>query len=218
MPSRFVPALRFHLLTRFYDPLLRWCFREGRRKRHLIAIDPPASGERVLDVGGGTGTLATMLLAEQPACAVQVVDVDMAMLVQARREARAAPGPLQLVCASADALPFAAGAIDRAFSSLVFHHLSSRAKATSLAELHRVLRPGAPFLLLDFGRPAGPFSRVVSLVGRLFDGLENTADNVSGRLIEMIAAAGFADVRERLAETTLLGVLRYHSARRDEGA
>ena len=42
--SGYVPALRFHLLTRFYDPLVRVFFHEVPRKLRLVAMGPPASG------------------------------------------------------------------------------------------------------------------------------------------------------------------------------
>ena len=123
MPERFVPALRFHFLTRFYDPLLDRFFSDSARKLRLIDLGPPGPGERVLDLGGGTATLARLLLRREPRCRIVVLDVDLAMLVRARGKLASAASSWHLVIASADALPFAATSFDRAFSSLVFHHL-----------------------------------------------------------------------------------------------
>lgn len=37
MPAAgYIPALRYHVLTRLYDPLIRVALREGRFKRRLV--------------------------------------------------------------------------------------------------------------------------------------------------------------------------------------
>jgi ubiquinone/menaquinone biosynthesis C-methylase UbiE len=218
MTARFVPALRFHFLTRFYDPLLDRLFRDTHRKLRLISLGPPAAGERVLDLGGGTATLGRLVLRQQPQCQVVIADIDLAMLVRARHKLAGENGRWLLIRASADALPFADDRFDRAYSSLVFHHLLPPVKTGALAELRRVLRSGAHFLLLDFDRPRDPLMWAVSLVARLLDGWQNTADNFRGHLPQMIASAGFTDVHERRRERTPFGLLAYHVATREAEA
>lgn len=56
-PGHYVPALRFHWLTRFYDPLIRVTLREDRFKALLVEQAVPQPGDRILDLGCGTGTL-----------------------------------------------------------------------------------------------------------------------------------------------------------------
>ena len=216
MSNGYVPALRFHLLTRFYDPLVRYFFREVPRKLRLVAMGPPAAGERVLDLGGGTGTLAGLLLRRRPTCSVVVIDVSLSMLAMARRKLRGHGERARLVCATADALPLATRSVDRAFSSLAFHHFVPAVKLGALAELRRVLRPGGSFLLMDFGRPADPLMWLAATLARSFDGWDNTADNMSGRLVGMIEEAGFSRPREAHRERTVFGVLAYHSATLEE--
>lgn len=54
----YIPALNFHWLTPFYDPVARWLTPETRFKRRMIEQAGISPGSRVLDVGCGTGTLA----------------------------------------------------------------------------------------------------------------------------------------------------------------
>ena len=210
---RFAAALRFRGLTRFYDPLARWFISDVRRKRLLVAQASLRDGERVLDLGGGTGTLALLLLESFPSMRVADVDVDVEMLAQARSKAAGDPRAW-LVAASGDSLPFRAAAFDRAFSTLALHHLTHATKQGALAELRRSLRQGGWFHLLDFGPPAGALMWLLSQPGRLFDGVAATADNFGGRLPAMIVEAGFAAPEELAREASLFGSLVYQRARR----
>jgi demethylmenaquinone methyltransferase/2-methoxy-6-polyprenyl-1,4-benzoquinol methylase len=92
----------------------------------------------VLDVGGGTGRVASRLLAV--ARGVVVVDPSEAMLRQTRPE----PG-LHQVRAVAEALPFPNGAFPRIVVVDAFHHFASRPAATR--ELWRVLAPGGRLIV-----------------------------------------------------------------------
>jgi ubiquinone/menaquinone biosynthesis C-methylase UbiE len=62
----FIPALRFHALTRFYDELLARTMREVALKRRLIAQAALEPGMRVLDLGCGTATLSVLIKQTHP--------------------------------------------------------------------------------------------------------------------------------------------------------
>jgi len=72
--KNFIPALRYHAFTRFYDTVVRFTTRETVFKTALVKQSVSHPGERLLDLGCGTGTL-TMMMAENEA-ALQVVGVD----------------------------------------------------------------------------------------------------------------------------------------------
>src|SRR6266498_2948524 len=87
-PEGYLPALRFRFLTRLYDPAIRLTTREGRFKRMLIDQAAAEPGQRILDLGCGTGTLAIDVKQRQPAAELIGLDADPEMLGQARRKAQ----------------------------------------------------------------------------------------------------------------------------------
>jgi demethylmenaquinone methyltransferase / 2-methoxy-6-polyprenyl-1,4-benzoquinol methylase len=60
-------------------------------------------------------------------------------------------------------LPIRDEALDGVFSAYVFRNLSSVSK--TLEETERVLKPGASAVIIDLGRPANPFLRVLHRIG-----------------------------------------------------
>ena len=58
--------------------------------------------------------------------------------------------------AAAEALPFEAATFDVVTSTLVIHHITPGNRATALAEMARVLRPGGHLLVADFRPPVNP--------------------------------------------------------------
>ena len=195
LPHRdFVPALRFAFLTPWYDRLVSLTVREDRMKSSLLTLADVVPGERVLDLGCGTGTLLLRLASRVPGARIAGVDADPAMLRQAQAKATAAGISLNLAPAWADALPFADGSFDVVLSSLFFHHLQPNDKRRSLREVLRVLRPGGRVLIADFSRPASWVGRAAFHLVRLLDGYANTRDHAEGRLPELMRDAGFVDV------------------------
>lgn len=79
-----------------------------------------------------------------------------------------------------------------------------------------MLRPGGWFCLLDFDRPRDPFSWLLGLAVRSFDGWANTADNFAGRLARLIEGAGLDRPEELAREWTPVGPLVYSRAHRSE--
>ena len=68
--DRYVPALSHDRLTFLYDPVVRWTTREKEFKAALIRQARIANGQRVLDLGCGTGTLTLAVKQEFPNCEV----------------------------------------------------------------------------------------------------------------------------------------------------
>ena len=213
--KRYVPALAFRSLTRFYDPLLRLTLRDEAIKRALVEQCELESNMRVLDVGSGTGTLTLMLARAKPGVHVTGLDGDPDVLRIAREKAERARIAVEFVEGLATSLPFADASFDRVTTSLVLHHLTPEDKARALREMHRVLRRGGELHVADWGRPHGPLMRAAFIAVQLLDGFATTRDHAAGRLPSFVTGAGFVDVKETRRWRTIYGTLAFLRARKD---
>lgn len=116
-PAKFIPALGNDLLTPLYDPLL-WFMRESRFKTDLIEQAQIGNGNRVLDVGCGTGTLDIMTQQLHPEAEVVGIDADSKILGIARAKAAKTGIKLTFDQGMADQLPYADSSFARVLSSL----------------------------------------------------------------------------------------------------
>jgi ubiquinone/menaquinone biosynthesis C-methylase UbiE len=133
-----------------------------------VAVVAP-DGARVLEAGCGPGHLSIQL-ARQHGLDVTGLDLDPAMIERARANAdRAGEGderrPSFLV-GDVASLPFPDGSFDLVVSTMSMHHWAD--PTAGLAEINRVLHPGARALIWDFRPGVRPFH------GDLPDLLEHT--------------------------------------------
>jgi tRNA (cmo5U34)-methyltransferase len=119
----------------------------------LLAALAPATAH-VLDLGGGTGALSASVLRALPKARVTILDVDPAMLTEARR--RLAPFEERVEFREGsflDPLPTA----DAVVASLALHHVHDLvAKTDVYRAIHAALSPRGVFLNLDAAITADP--------------------------------------------------------------
>ena len=155
-----------HLLSAGLDR--RW------RATAIAALRLPPRA-RVLDVCTGTGDLA--IAAVGGAAGVSAVGVDFAgemlRLGMCKLRTRGLAGVVHLVRGDATRIPLAARTCDAAAIAFGIRNVADPEAA--LAEIARVLRPGARLAILEFGQPRIPgirtlyswyFRHVLPLVGR----------------------------------------------------
>ena len=138
---------------RRYDWLvwLRTLGRERVLRERMLSLARMQSGESVLDVGCGTGTLAIAAKRRVgPTGRVAGVDASAEMIARAGRKAVIAGTAVTFDRAAAQALPFGDAQFDVVLSTLMFHHLPHKGREACAREMRRVLKPGGRVLLVDF--------------------------------------------------------------------
>ena len=207
--TTYLPAAGYDWLLPLYDPFVK-LFGGDRARRALVDQAAIRSSDRVLDIGCGTGTLATIVKQLYPDVDIVGLDPDPKALARARRKAQRAAVSIQFDQGFSDDLPYADKSFDRVFSSFMVHHLDSNVKLKTFREVRRVLRPGGVLHLLDFG---GPESSTHGFLARLFHSSHSLRDNFDGGIITLMSQAGLADPEEVSHRSTLLGPIAYYQAR-----
>jgi demethylmenaquinone methyltransferase/2-methoxy-6-polyprenyl-1,4-benzoquinol methylase/phosphoethanolamine N-methyltransferase len=144
---------RYDLMEWFFDAFLfRGKLRELRQKTADLARIQ--SGEKVLDVGCGTGTLA-MEVARRVGATGHVFGIDPGEQQIARAQSKAARRhlPIEFQIGVIEHLDFPNQTFDVVLSTIMMHHLSDSLKRQGLAEIFRVLKPGGRLVIADFKRP-----------------------------------------------------------------
>lgn len=169
--------------------------------------DPAGS---YLDVCAGTFDLA-LAVAAQPEFHGRVVAADFAFPMLAGGMPKIEAAPVQAVCGDAQQLPFASNSFAGATVGFGVRNLSE--PLAGFREVHRVLQPGARFVVLEFTVPPGRlmrgayllyFNHILPRVGRLVSGhpwaytyLPKSVEGFPGpnELAAMLRRAGFASAR-----------------------
>ena len=140
----------FGRIARRYD-LLNKLLSAGRDqawRRTAVAHLPMG---RILDLGCGTGAAAPIFGTRE----VVALDPVRQMLGLSSHKLR--------VAAVGEALPFPDESFDGVFSAYVLRNLTS--VEDTMAEVHRVLRPGGVAAIVDLGRPRNVVARALHRVG-----------------------------------------------------
>lgn len=188
----------------------------GRWSRQLaplfIDFAGVADGERVLDVGCGTGSLTFALPRAADVSEITAIDFSP-VFVDATIRANSDPR-IEVQQADACALPFADASFDRALALLVLHFVPESGKA--VAEMRRVVRPGGVVAAAVWDHFGGmPGMRMVLDVAAMLDA---NAEQVRsrycfqpmmrpGEMMQSFVSNGLADVRQ----TSLLIRMDYQS-------
>ncbi len=127
-------------------------------KRVAISISGVRSGQRVLDVAGGSADLSRLFLKEVgPSGQVVLTDINNAMLRVGRDRLLDDGIATPVTQCDAERLPFPDNYFDCV--SIAFGLRNVTHKDAALREMRRVLKPGGRVIVLEFSRVAKPLEK-----------------------------------------------------------
>ncbi|MBA3941130.1 MAG: SAM-dependent methyltransferase [Sphingopyxis macrogoltabida] len=212
----FVPALGKSGSLDRYDAAIALMTREKRWRSDLLRFAEPRPGERIVDIGCGTGTFAIALKQAARESIVLAVDPDPAVLEIARAKAEVADAEIQWFEAMGDELDSidALQQCDKIVSSLVLHQCPMDVKEAIAAQMFRLLQPGGTLFIADYGEQRSLLMRMLFRQIQLLDGFEYTEPNAKGCVPEILTAAGFEAVDEIKVIPTPTGSISIYRAKR----
>lgn len=203
----YLPAFGKDALLPFYDLLTR-ALGMGKNYDALVAQAELAEGQRVLEIGCGTGNVTARIKRAAPGTDVIGTDPDPLALARAQRKTHGLTG-IRFERAYAQQLPFADATFDRALSSMMLHHLDEDVKAGAAAELYRVLRPGGQLHIVDIG---GHTTAHHGLASRWMKNNPHAAGNLDDAIARLLGSAGFECTEVGTRRNRLIGQLTFYRA------
>jgi ubiquinone/menaquinone biosynthesis C-methylase UbiE len=188
--------------ARAYDLVNGLLGRRGSRLRNMFADDLGLQGgDRVLDVGCGTGRLA-MSFAKRVAPTGSVAGIDAApeMIKRATSRARKQEVPIAFQVAFAQRLPFPDATFDAVACTLALHHVAEDDQQSAVREMHRVLKPEGRLLIAEFAQGHGPHALARWL-------RPSAPEHMAERARQFVDAAGFSGVTSRPTNLSWLSTI-----------
>jgi ubiquinone/menaquinone biosynthesis C-methylase UbiE len=185
--------------------------RERRLREMTVSLAQVHPGDRILEVGCGTGTL-TMAARQKAGTTGSAFGIDLipGMIELCRQKAAQANLDITYQVGSMAEIPFPADRFDVVLCSFMIFHMSAGVRSKGLAEVRRVLKPGGRLLIFDLSLPTRPIARGIAkvLLGWMLD-------HDLRELTPLLEVSGFYDLETAPAKFRVLGlpVLAYVRAR-----
>ena len=145
-------------------------------KKNMLNMMNPSSKQKLIDVACGTGDIAKLFLDNvDKQSEITCVDPNKGMISKGKEKLREFSN-LNWIIAPAEKLPIKDNSFD--FYTISFGLRNTKNLSRTLAEAHRVLKPGGRFLCLEFSKIQNSslnfmyknYSKIIPLIGKLVVG------------------------------------------------
>lgn len=157
----------FDTLSELSERLLQWVSPERACVSEVMRLLVLKSGDRLLDIGCGSGDLLALAAALEPGAILFGVDPDEDALELASHKIPGTIHPAELHQALAERLPFEDESFDIACATRLLVGLDARGRAQALREAWRVLRPGGRLVVADWVEEPRGLEAIVTYPWRL---------------------------------------------------
>ena len=119
-------------------------------KKSFIDIVNPCSGDKIIDIGSGSGDLVLEIQKKYLNSKIDVVDLNNKMLEEGKK--RIMKGNVNFYLQNAENLSFNDNTYDKYLISFCLRNITNIDQ--SLKEAFRILKPGGQYYCLEFSRPS----------------------------------------------------------------
>ncbi|MEL7539676.1 MAG: class I SAM-dependent methyltransferase [Pseudomonadota bacterium] len=207
------PPLGHRALTPLYDLAIAALTRERAWRAAMIHAIEPSPGDRILDIGSGTGSLAVALNKACSGVRYIGVDPDADAVRRARQKVAGLEGNVRFQEGffSANEEYFVEPP-NKIISSLVLHQVPLKEKQRILADARKAIATDGSVFIADYGQQHGVQRLLFRSTVQMLDGVENTQPNADGVLLTLLEDAGFETIRTRVHFQTGTGTIMIFEA------
>ena len=164
----------------------------GPNSRMIIKMAKIKPGDKVLDVGCGSGNL-TLTAKKYVGASGSAYGIDAApeMIEVACKKAKRNGFEAIFEIGLIEKIPYLDATFDVVINRLVIHHLPDDLKRRGFAEIFRVLKPGGHFFVADFKPPTNP---VLAHVATVLVGHRMMMQSNVRWIVPILTEIGFVDV------------------------
>ena len=209
------PPLGHRALTPLYDLAIAAMTRETTWRAALVKAIAPSPGDRVLDIGSGTGSLAVALLTACPQIRYVGVDPDADAVRQARKKIVGLEGDIRFHEGffSADEKYFSEPP-NKIVSSLVLHQVPLAEKRRIIAQAKKSLAPSGSVFIADYGLQRGVPRFLFRSTVQALDGIANTQPNADGVLGSLLTETRFDEIDANTHIQSMTGTITVFVAKK----
>jgi ubiquinone/menaquinone biosynthesis C-methylase UbiE len=206
MPPTELALAGLDTISDLSERLVQWASPERAYVTELLRLVALKSGDRLLDIGCGSGDLLATAAIQEPGAILVGLDPNEDALELASHKIPGTIHAAELHQGVAEELPFEDDSFDIVCATRLLARLDARTRATALRECWRVLRPGGRLLIADWAQEPAGIEALITYPWRL---VRDTffSDNGAPTLAEAIGIARFHPAEPRWRFRTAVGVL-----------